>query len=307
MNLEQLVQELYNNEIKVQPADTRLPDPLGIIYDHFHAVSNNSSEILCCFGDSYTKGQGLNTTRLETVFGAVLSQRLGMDWFNAGGCGYGNCWMLYQLEYIIDWLNSSDYTGGLIVLTFTESGRDIRNYSHHRFDYIKTYAHLPITKDFYQHVCDDIEQLWIDRLQQARIKIDPRFRIVVGMNFIWHDRLEAAVKEINGIDFIDESWIEVLAKASNCKAPPRAPNATHLDAVGMLNTILSISDQSHYKRWYLEHAETAMAIMNWMANNPVFFEEHDLGHPNAAGHALWANKIVELTLKIPSGHDSSIS
>jgi lysophospholipase L1-like esterase len=300
MSLEQLIQELYNNELKVQPADTRLPDPSSIIYDHFHAVSNNSSEILCCFGDSYTKGAGLNTKRLETVFGAVLSQRLGMDWVNAGGSGYGNCWMLYQLEYIIDWLNSSDYTGGLIVLTFTENGRDIKNNSHHCFDYIKTYGHLPITKDFYQHVCDDIEQLWIDRLRCARAKIDTRFRIVVGMNFIWHDRLEAAVKEIDGIDFINESWIEILAKASNQKAPPRV-QITHLDAVGMLNIILNIDDQSHYKHWYLERAEIAMTVMNWMANTPVFFEKHDLGHPNAAGHAAWADKIIELTSRYHSG------
>jgi hypothetical protein len=300
MNLEQLVQELYKNELEVLPIDSRLPDPANSIYDHFHAVSNNSSEILCCFGDSYTKGCGLEPHRLETVFGSVISQRLGMDWFNAGGSGFGNCWMFHQLEYMIDWLNSSDYTGGLIVLTFTENGRDIKNYSHHRFDYIKTYGHLPITKDFYQHVCDDIEQLWIKRLRQARAKIDSRFQIVVGMNFIWHDQLEDAVKEIEGIEFIDESWMEILATSSNRPPPPRA-QITHLDSVGTLNTILNVKDQSHYQQWYLERAETAVAVMDWRANNSIFFDEHDLGHPNAAGHMAWADKILELTSRYHSG------
>ena len=298
MNLDQLVEALYKNELEVQPATDRLPDPANTIYDHFHAVNNNSRELLCCFGDSYTKGVGLESRRLDEVFGSVLSRELEMDWFNAGGSGYGNCWMLYQLEWIVDWLNNSAYSGGLIVLTFTENGRDIKNYAHRRFDYISTYQSLPIDKNFYQHVCDDIEQEWIDRLKQIRIKLDRRFQMIIGMNFVWHDRLEAAVKQIAGVNFVNESWIELLAKASGRPAPPRV-QLTHFESVKVLNTILSITDQSHYQQWFLERVDSAGAVIDWMANNAVFFEQHDLGHPNAKGHKVWADKIFELTSDKP--------
>lgn len=295
MDLPELINAFYVNELKLQPLESRMPDPDLSIYNHYHSVTNNSQRILCCFGDSYTKGDGLTSDqyRLTQVFGAVASKKLNSDWFNAGGSGYGNCWMLCQLEFMIDWLNQSHYTGGTIVLTFTENGRDIRTYSHRPFDYINAYSGLPVSINFYNQVCADIEQEWIARLTAARKKLSARFQIIVGMNFIWHDVLEKSIECIPGVDLIDQSWIELLAQSSGVSAPPRTA-ITHLDSVGILNTILKIKDESHYKQWYLNNATKSEQVIMWMRNNS-FFGPFDWGHPNAQGHEIWANKIIELT------------
>jgi lysophospholipase L1-like esterase len=31
-----------------------------------------------------------------------------------------------------------------------------------------------------------------------------------------------------------------------------------------------------------------------MASTPEFFERHDLGHPNAQGHQVWADVIIKI-------------
>jgi hypothetical protein len=295
LTLPELVTEFYRHEEEVQPIEHRDPDPTNIIYDHYHAVVNNSQQILCCYGDSYTKGCCLGANRLEHVFGSLVSKQLNMDWFNAGGAGYGNIWMLSQLEFMIDWLNASSYTGGIIVLTFTENARDIKNYSHYKFDYLTAYQKLPVEESLYDQVCDDIELVWIDRTKKIREKLDSKFQIIAGMNFVWHDRLAQALAAMPGVKFINLSWIELLALSGKLEMPPRA-SITYLETVDTLNTILNITDRSAYKQWYLNKADQAQAVMDWMANTPMFFGKYDLGHPNAAGHKLWADQIIKCSL-----------
>lgn len=309
IQLDQLVGDLYANDLGLQPCQDRLPDPEHTRYNHFYARSQNSGDLLLCVGDSYTKGVGLESvehgdqSRLDNMFGTLLSRDLGWDHLNMGGSGYSNSWCFVNIEYVLDWLNTSDYKSGAIVLTLTENGRDIKNFSHRQFNYLSRYRDACIDVDFYDLVCDDIEEEWTRRLLDIRHRLDTRFAIVCGCNFVWHQNIYDSTKLHPGIDWQTRNWIEVLADYINIPPPPRLRYA-HMEAVQIIDTIMGITDTGLFKQWFLRYADTATKIMSWMSSQQAFFEPHDLGHPNALGHRLWADAIKKLLTENHKGSES---
>lgn len=295
-DIQKQIDKLYKNELILQPPDQRTGPPS--VYKHFEIDYQNSNTLLFCLGDSYTKGCGLETGKnnnyewlLSRRFGKVISNSLSADLINAGGGGYSNSWVFVNLEFMIDWINNSDYTNGYIVITFTENGRDVRTASHRMFDYIKAYKQTSTNK-LYDTVLQDIENEWIGRIKKIRKKLDSRFTIICGTHFVWHQALYQQTYDINGIHWIEDTWIEFLAHSLTKPAPPRV-NIIDLTYIDTLNDILSIQDLSDYKQWFVNNIDKAQEVNQWFRSTPEYFEEHDITHPNAAGHAVWANAIIE--------------
>lgn len=298
MNIQQLnsqIDKLYENELKLHPPEERKFDPST--YEHFHTKHKNSNTLLFCLGDSYTYGSGLQTEkwidelRIKNMFGTVVSNSIEADLINAGAAGFSNSWVFVNLEFMIDWLNNSDYTNGYIVITFTENGRDIRTASHRMFDYISTYKDVSTDK-LYDQVLSDIEDEWTDRLIKIRKKIDPRFKFILGAHYVWHNKLYQRTVDIDGIHWIQNTWIELLASSLSKHPPPRVP-ITNLSILDSLNGILSIQNLSDYKSWFVNNTDDPNKVHNWFESTPEYFEPHDIGHPNAAGHQIWADVIIE--------------
>ena len=290
MSVKNIVDQLYSRDLSLNPVESRFERSE---YDHFDSESRNSDHILVCLGESWTKGCGLEPNRHQDVFGAQLSRDLGWDWLNCGGSGFSNSWMLGYCEYLIDYLNASDYTGGAVVLTFTENGRDIRDYSSRKFDYISAYKNVPVTIGLYELVLDDIEREWIARLEDICQRLDQRFQIVAGCNFAWHDTLAQFCQNHYRVKWVSTRWLDLLAAKIN-KLPPPLIRMTHVDAPETVNHIVGISNDSAFKRWFLMHSDPALEVINWMATTPEFFEPHDTGHPNARGHQIWAKAVKEM-------------
>ena len=293
MTLSQFVEQLRQKDLEVNPLKE---DKINNVYlhNHYREITKNSNNILCCIGDSWTKGYRLSSEQHQRVFGEIISQTLDWDWVNAGGSGYSNSWVLQNTDLIVDFLNASHYTGGVVVLTFTENGRDIKNYSNRKFNYIESYKHVPVTPALYDQVCGDIEKEWLDKLCNIRQKLDQQFRIVVGCNFVYHDVLMQQIATIPGIDSIATSWIQSLANHSNQLSQPPKTNIVNLDSIDAINDILTITDRSAYKTWYLDKQPLAIGVLGWMEEADCFFDKCDLRHPNETGHQIWANKILEI-------------
>jgi len=288
MNLKDTVDNLYRRDFEINPAEQRFKHSE---YDHFDCESRDSDHILVCLGESWTKGCGLADPH-QDVFGSQLSRELGWDWLNCGGNGFSNSWMLGYCEYLVDYLNASDYAGGAVVLTFTENGRDIKDYSSRKFDYISAYQSVPVTVGLYELVLDDVEREWIARLEDISQRLDSRFHIVAGCNFVWHETLAGFCRNHYKVKWIDSSWVDMLAKHVN-KAAPAKVRLTHVDSTIMVNTILNINNDTAYKHWFMMHSDRALEVIKWMASTPEFFEQHDLGHPNSIGHKLWSDCILK--------------
>jgi hypothetical protein len=293
MNTEQLVNELYRLNLSELPKEDRKQD---MPYDHYHGVDRSSDSILVSFGESWTYGSGIDkNTRLADVYGAQLSSRLGWDWVNCGAIGFSNSWILKNCEYVVQYLNNSNYRAGSLVLTFTENGRDIRDYSSRRFDYINAYKAHSITPEFYDLVLDDIEKEWIKKLEDICCNLDPRFTIVAGCNFVWQDKLAEFCTRHPRINWVEQSWIDLLAVECN-KSPAPHARLTQFSSVEIVNDILKLTDNAAFKQWFLQKSDVSLAVIEWMASTPEFFEPHDLGHPNSCGHKVW----VDALLKVPA-------
>lgn len=290
MTLADLVADLYQRDLKILPRENRFE---GHDYTHFDHESRNSDHLLVCLGDSWTKGDGLEPNMHTDVFGAQLSRELGWDWLNCGGGGMSNSWILNYCEYLIDHLNASDYQSGAIVLTFTENSRDIPEYNSRPFDYISAYRSLPVTTELYDMVLDDIEKEWTIRLNNICHALDGRFQIIAGCNFAWHSRLIDFCVNHDRIQWINSRWLDLLAIEAN-KAAPHMIRLVHVEYLALVNQIIGLQDKSAFKLWFVKHSDPALALINWMANTPEFFEPHDTGHPNAKGHRIWADAIKRL-------------
>lgn len=290
--LQKIVTDLYDNELILQPLEQRLADPKNRAYNHFHCDYTGSDAVLMCVGDSWTKGTGLDLHsdqfRLEKIFGSQLNHKLGtLDFLNLGGNGQSNSWCMTQMEFVMEWMNRSDYKTGYVIITFTENGRDVKNYSHRKFDYIAAYGHLCIEQSFYDQMLDDIEQEWITRLQDFRRNLHQRFHIICGQNFIWHERLFRETS-MPGIHWVPNSWVEHLADRSG-KSPPPRTRMTSLNQIEVVNSILSIGDLEPWYQWFLRNIDAATEVLAWMGDTPEYFEKHDLGHPNSEAHTVWAD------------------
>ena len=127
--LKTIVDNLYANDLIVQPLSDRISPAPEDQYDHYYSESRNSNGVVCCFGESWIKGCGLEPNQYRDVIGAALSRDLGWDFVNAGAKGFSNSWAFSNFEYMIDWLNASNYTQGVIHIALTENGRDIEKLS----------------------------------------------------------------------------------------------------------------------------------------------------------------------------------
>lgn len=261
--------------------------------ENYYWIDRASTDVLLCLGESWTQGHGLGARQYSDVFGAVLSKQLNCDWINGSCNGGSNSWMLNNFEMLLDFLNHSNYQQGTVILTFTEHGRDIRDYQSRPFDYISAYNTVPHNVEFYNLVLDDVEQQWIQRLDVLRQKLHARFRIVVGCNFVWHNYLAEFCQSHPRITWVNQSWLELLAQDCN-KVPPPRVRLTNIESLSTVNSILAISDSQMYKKWFIENSHDSSEVVNWMRNTLDFFESHDPGHPNARGHMIWSNTIKNL-------------
>lgn len=310
MPLHQLIAKLYCIDHQLQPKQDRLPDDQNLIYNHYHGVEQGANHLLVCIGDSYTKGVGLEgpgndeQTRLDRMFGSVLSRQMHWDLLNMGCRGGSNSWSLTNMESIIEWLNRSSYQGGALIWTLTENGRDVQQSSHRKFDYVKTYASLAGSADLYDRVLADIELEWADRLINIRRQLDLRFQIICGCNFVWHNAIYSKTKNIQGISWQLDSWIEIMAQQLSIAMPKRL-RISSIQALKTVDGILGINDASAFQKWYLRRADDIETLHQFFKLLfPKFFDAHDLGHPNVQGHQLWADTISKLLTSNHKGSES---
>jgi len=249
----------------------------------------NNSGIILCFGDSYTNGQGLTNPK-DTVFGSIIARQNNYDWFNLGVNGISNSGMLINASKVITQLNESNYESGVIVLTFTENGRDIRDVQHRsEFDYISNYRDKVIDHTFYELVLDDVENEWIETLSKIRNVLDSRFKIIVGVNFAWHSKLAQYCINSDDILYIQKPWINMLGYTENL------PRTTYPAVMNEIHDLIGTEDMSQFKLWVLRIEKQINNMFDWMEISD-FFDEHDLGHPNIRGHYIWASEINKIIL-----------
>jgi hypothetical protein len=261
----------------------------------FHSEIIGSPTLVIVAGDSWTWGGSLDPElRLKQIYGKLLSSRYKADWINIGCQGWSNSHILVACQYLLDLVANTNYNRIIVVLTLTENGRDVTSPDSHPYDYLKCFQKTGANNQFYEQVLLDSENGWIERIDNMLADADSRFEFFVGQNFVWHDHLYAQLQNKN-IMLGNSNWIEILA---DYQALPR-PIRTNLVCgwifdkkwFGSVNDIVGITDSTIYKSWALPYIDRANLVNAWLDQSPINYKKQSK-HPNADGHAIWANYII---------------
>ena len=251
---------------------------------HCHDISDR---VVVTIGDSWTYGKGLDPWDHRDHYGRLISDRLDHSCLHFGCIGGSNSWSINILAQIIGFLNHSRYQQGTIIVTLTENGRDINEGRSRPFDY-SIYRDRPVDLALFHTVLDDVEHEWACRLLQARSLLDPRFSIIIGTNFCWHQKLLLDLDAVPGLVCLPRSWIECLPgdeSIPRIRTTNRAWTDTLLD-------IIDHQDRKVCKDWVLQTESGITQLFASMRSRKKYFPEHDPGHPNAQGHRLWADALL---------------
>lgn len=259
----------------------------------YHHVINNKDVMVVSVGDSWTWGDSLDEySRLQQVYGALVSQALDADWINIGCRGWSNSHILSHIDYLIDFLDQSNYKKIYFIVTLSENGRDIKTPKSFLFDYIKLFEQTGATEKFYDQLMIEIESHWIQQIKLVLNRMDSRYQMIVGQNFVWHPRL---VEEIGSLATVLESnWIECLADAQKIARPIRTNLVTGwiFGTINFVHDIVKLKDTTEFKKWSLPRIELADQVNQWLDSSNMNSKKASK-HPTAEGHQAWADYILK--------------
>jgi hypothetical protein len=265
------------------------------INDHYYYENNGKENLVVVLGDSWTWGQSLDPLlRLEQVYGKHLNTALNADWLNIGCPGWSNGWLFFVCNHVIKLLETSAYKKIYLVFTLTETAREISSFHSFPYDYIETHKRLGASQEFYNTILEDIEQHWIQQLNNIVETTDDRYVIFVGNNFAWHDQLGQELKS-GPVIVADINWIELLADYQQLPRPVRTNMVTGwiFDRMKQVHDLVQEKNSTAFQFWALPKIEKANLVNAWLDQSALNVSQSASKHPVAKAHELWANYILQ--------------
>ena len=261
--------------------------------DDFIVDPKGKKNLVICLGDSWTWGDSLpEESREQQIYGRLISNEFDADFINVGCRGFSNSWILLVGEQILHYLKKdiSKYQKIYVIVTLTETARDIVTHYSFQFDYIDHYEKFGNTEEFYRVLLEKIELRWAEQIQNLLGLSDDRFVYFVGQNFVWHPKYDQLPDRVL---ITDQNWIEVLADYQKLPRPIRTTMVTGwiFDTFKKANDISGIKDHSIFKEFVLPYIEKANLVNQWLDSSNLNGKVASK-HPNAVGHRLWAEHII---------------
>jgi hypothetical protein len=268
--------------------------------EYYSNIGNNDTLVIA-MGDSWTFGDGIPPqVRHSMIYGGIIAEKLSADWLNIGCRAWSNSYVLSHLDYIIEQLNSCNYKKIYVIITLTENGRDIDDAAHYKFSCRSRFNELGETTQFYQSLLDDLEKVWCASINNAVDKMDSRYTVVIGNNFVWHDCV--ATELADGIILAERNWIECLATAQGLPDPIRTNLVTGwiFDSINEnIHRQVTVQSKTAYNSWTVPLIERATLVNKWL-DSSAMNNKKSSKHPNGNGHEVWAHYILTL---LPSTKD----
>jgi hypothetical protein len=253
-------------------ADFQAPEAqdAGRVYDF---VSRDSDILFVTIGDSWTYGWRLDEEgdRVSLTYGNLISEAIGADYLNIAFPATNNLWMLekyLQLSSI-----KHNYSKIEVFITFTEYGREIST----DFDLD------PELNDLYRKATSarELAQALADYTSS---KLPVSVNLHCGVNYVDNLYTHSC--------FVNNSWLETILD-KKITEPCIALGTWTIDKYRNLPTEFNSSvNKDELTKELTDMLDTAArrydTIYNTGYNHTVGY-----GHPNATGHAKWANYILK--------------
>ena len=269
------------------------PGRLRDASEDVYAVINQTDVLVVSVGDSWTWGDFLDPDlRLTQVYGALISKEINADWINIGCRGWSNSYILAYADYVVDLLSQSNYKKIYFIITLTENGRDIKSANNFHYDYLELFNQFGAKEETYDRLLIDIENFWVKQINSSLNKMDSRYHVLIGQNFVWHQNLADQLDQL--VTVLDLNWIECLADAQGLPRPVRTNLVTGwiFNTVNFVHDIVQLSDTTEFKKWALPKIDQANKVNEWLNSSPMNYKKASK-HPIAEGHQVWANYILK--------------
>jgi hypothetical protein len=249
----------------------------------YDLVEKGNSTLFVSIGDSWTYGHRLNEEapsgtnsdafRVEHTYGYLVSQHLEADYLNLAFPATNNIWMVNRYRAICQIANQLPYDRIIVHITFTEYGREIATDFDLDPELNQQYSQANTIRDLAVKLCE---------YNEKRLTPHDKIKLTCGINY---------VTNLYSTDLmLDKTWLEVLLGKSTddeCLVVgswviPKFKELTSFNS--KVDKTVLLEDLTRLT----ESANTRLDLIY----NTGFNYKTGYGHPNASGHKLWAEYII---------------
>lgn len=233
----------------------------------FDFINRESDVLVVTIGDSWTWGSDLPTnSRLQQVYGNLISQQLNADFLNLGQPGSNNFFIAERVEELGAIVNQLEYKKIYLICTFTETGRSFNSHHDVYIDYINWFLNND-AQDFLAFLNNEC----YTRIATTSNRHNMILR--VGTNFV----------DAVGFDADLPPWFRSLGIHCDIQGCVGSTGAAKLAAAEQF-----AHNKTEFKQWFAQLVDDSLKI-DLACRSPVLLN----AHPSTAGHVAWADIIIK--------------
>jgi hypothetical protein len=247
--------------------------------------------LLLTVGDSWTWGDHLgcidwerasnDPVRLTQIFGRLLADKLDSDWVNLARPGCSNYWMLEKLQDIQPFIQSAKYKKIYVVVTLTEDLREAE-YTR-RINVNQPYQDMWNRSIGITDFLVQVESYLFRNLEQYFSQFpDITVRIQRAFTDVWPANSSPLL--------LDKSWCDVIQDKFNFHDYQQPVPFIGQMSINPL-TEKYISQNPERKQEFLDIMDRVGSRWRFLGDS-TYNLKGSTCHPNPAGHALWANYLL---------------
>lgn len=261
-------------------------------------VNRNSDTLLITIGDSWTWGADLTKVkfngchidklsddqyRLLTVFGGVLSNKLGSDFLNLGESGSGNYYILEKLKELENIVKDLEYQRIIVICILTEVARDFDSSYDRKVNYYKWLTDNTNYNQLLEFINSNISRQIVDLDLPVELYFSTNFVDPIGFDCL-QDK------------FLSQTWLQTWCKHKNLDYTDTCYLVSPwvFEKLENIFTINPKLDRIKYLEWSTQALELANKRAALCKKDNVNFGQ--LLHPLAEGHQIWAEYIYDSIL-----------
>lgn len=257
--------------------------------------ANNNANLIICYGDSWTWGDGVGhadsskgiwdvESRSQQIYANQLAEKLQADWAVCAIPGIFNYWIHDRLTILLDndiHRLSQQYKHIWIVVTLTEIGRDFE-YPSYVEEFEKFYH---IGPDQHEDILIQAEKFDFLKLNAIAQQLPSNVSLHVGRNFT--DSFDQNQSLLSNL--VPLTWSRIIFAAQGIAPVPQI----HMMSFAINNFDRYITkrklNSTVYKQWMNDEILPKSLQVLDLLNKSVYNKKTGSKHPTQQGHALWAN------------------
>ena len=256
---------------------------------YFHSVKNNSNKLLICAGDSWTWGDSLGGSKLDSpnvvkdkhrkehIYGSIISKKINSDFINIAKPGGSNIEIHDMLAVVLeDAVLDSLYNEIHVIICLTENCREASGdpiWVPSNLDNIETIDDF--LKAYEQNMFLSLRENFIDKYSDINFYI--------GRNFTF-----SYDETILGDNVLDKLWIQCLE--INEPYPEDVRFTSDIAITPLITCLIKLGIHKKLKYTLMEFFARSNLAVDWLEKSPLNYNE-ETKHPTEKGHEIYANYI----------------